>query len=363
MTAKSLIWLTLILAIFGLVMISSAGVYLSQKNFGVDYYYFNHQFLFGFLPGLILFLIALKINYRKWRKFSLVLILLSLGLLVLIFIPGFGITVGGAKRWVNFFNFFSFQPTEILKLTLIIYLASWFQQFSKSNTVSVIAFLIILFFIGVFVASQPDIGTLGIIISIALLMFFTAGGKFREFLWIIVLITVSFSLLTIFSDYRLDRFLVFINPNFDVQDKGYHLNQSLISIGKGGLLGVGFGKGEQKLGLLPEPVGDSIFAVIGEELGFVGMIFLLALFFLFIFISLFIAKKANDRFASLYAIGFASWIGIQSFVNIASLSGIVPLTGVPLPFISYGGTSLAVLMTGVGILVNIAQNTKQRTRA
>ena len=362
MTVKFLIWLTLILAIFGLVMISSAGVYLSQKNFGADYYYFNHQFLFGFLPGLILFLIASRIDYRIWKRFSFVLIFLSLGLLALIFVPGFGITIGGAKRWVNFFGFFSFQPAEILKLTLIIYLASWLQQFGKSKTGSVAAFIIILFSVGVFIAAQPDIGTLGIIISIAILMFFTAGGKFKQLFGIIILIVVSFSLLTVFSDYRFDRFLVFINPNFDVQDKGYHLNQSLITIGKGGFLGTGFGKGEQKLGFLPEPVGDSIFAVIGEELGFVGMIFLLALFLLFISLSFIIAKKTNDKFASLYAIGLASWVGIQSFVNIASLSGIVPLTGVPLPFISYGGTSLAVLMTGVGILVNIAKNTGQRIR-
>ncbi|TSC90790.1 MAG: Uncharacterized protein G01um10142_224 [Parcubacteria group bacterium Gr01-1014_2] len=355
MIAKSLTWLTFILSLFGLVMISSAGVYLSQKNFGVDYYYFNHQFLFGFLPGLILFLIASKIDYRIWKKFSIFLILLSLGLLALIFVPGFGLIIGGAKRWVNFFGFFSFQPAEILKLTLIIYLASWFQQFGKNNVGSAFAFLIILFFISIFIAAQPDIGTLGIIISIALLMFFTAGGKFRQLLWIIVLIAVGFVSLTVFSDYRFNRLLVLINRNFDVQGAGYHLNQSLITIGKGGFLGVGFGKGEQKLGFLPEPVGDSIFAVIGEELGFVGMLFLIGLFFSLIFLSLTVAKRTNDKFASLYAIGLASWIGIQSFVNIASLSGLVPLTGVPLPFISYGGTSLAVLMTGVGILVNIAK--------
>lgn len=358
MTAKLLTWFTFILAFFGLVMISSAGVYLSQKNFGTDYYYFIHQLLFGFLPGLILFSIASRMDYRIWKKFSLILILLSLGLLILIFIPGFGLIIGGAKRWVNFFSFFSFQPAEILKLTLIIYLASWFQQFGKNNVGSAAAFLIILFFISIFIAAQPDIGTLGIIISIALLMFFTAGGKFKQLLWIIVLVTVSFVSLTVFEDYRLDRFLVFINPNFDVQDRGYHLNQSLITIGKGGLLGVGFGKGEQKLGYLPEPVGDSIFAVVGEELGFIGMLFLLALFFFFVFLSLKIASKTNDKFASLYAIGLASWIGVQSFVNVASLTGIVPLTGVPLPFISYGGTSLAVLMTGVGILVNIAKKAK-----
>jgi cell division protein FtsW len=358
MNVKLLFWFTLILSVFGLVMISSAGVYLSQKNFGTDYYYFSHQLLYGFLPGLALFLIASRIDYRKWKKISFLLILLSLGFLVLIFMPGFGISVGGAKRWVNFLGLFSFQPAEILKLSLIIYLASWLQQINKNSAGPVIAFLIILFLIGVFIAAQPDIGTLGIIISIALLMFFAVGGKFRQILWIIILIAVSFTLLTVFSEYRFNRFLVLINKDIDVQGIGYHLNQSLISIGKGGLLGVGFGKGEQKLGFLPEPVGDSIFAVIGEELGFVGMVFLLGLFLFIIFLSLKIAKKSSDRFASLYAIGFASWIGIQSFINIASLSGIIPLTGVPLPFISYGGTSMAVLMTGAGILANIAQKAK-----
>lgn len=365
MTTKLLIWLTFILVIFGLVMISSAGIYLSQKNFRTNYYYFNHQLLFGFLPGLFLFLAAAKIDYKIWKKFSLPLIILSVGFLILVFVPGFGISIGGAKRWVNFFNLFSFQPTEILKLTLIIYLASWFSSDARRarseprperrGSNSIIPFLIVLFVIGIFLASQPDIGTLSIIVAIALIMFFVSGVKFKYLAGVILLIAISFSFLTFFSEYRFNRVLTLINKDFDIRGIGYHLNQSLITIGKGGLTGLGFGKGEQKFGFLPEPVSDSIFAIIGEELGFIGMVFTVALFLVFVVVSFNIAKKTKDKFASLYAVGIASWVGIQSFINIASLSGLVPLTGIPLPFISYGGTSLAVLMAATGILVNIGK--------
>lgn len=358
MTAKYLIWLTFILVVFGLVMISSAGIYLSQKNFGTSYYYFNHQFLFGFLPGIFLFLAASRIDYKIWKKVSLPLVLLSVGLLILVFVPGFGIIGGGAKRWVNLFGFFSFQPTEILKLVLIIYLASWFSSrvhLNRGAAGPAIAFTAIIFFISIFIAAQPDIGTLGIIVAIALIMFFASGGAMKHFMAIVLLIVIGFALLTVFSPYRFSRIFVFLNPDFDVRGAGYHLNQSLIAIGKGGVLGSGFGKGEQKLGLLPEAVSDSIFAVIGEELGFVGMAAVLITLLLFVIASLKIARRTNDKFASLYAIGLASWIGIQSFVNIASLSGLAPLTGIPLPFISYGGTSLAALMTATGILVNVSR--------
>lgn len=368
---RSIVWLTFILVIFGLVMIFSAGIYLSQKNFGTSYYYFNHQFLFGFLPGTLLFLAASRIDYKIWKKVSLPLILLSVGLLILVFVPGFGIIEGGAKRWVNLFGFFSFQPAEILKLVLIIYLASWFSSkthLSKSAAPlsgavwgaqrpagPTIAFVAILFFISILIAAQPDIGTLGIIVAIALIMFFASGGAMKHFMAIVLLIVVGFALLVVFSPYRFSRLFVFLNPDFDVRGAGYHLNQSLIAIGKGGILGSGFGKGEQKLGLLPEAVSDSIFAVIGEELGFVGMAAVLIMLLLFVIASLKIARNTSDKFASLYAIGLASWVGVQSFVNIASLSGLAPLTGIPLPFISYGGTALAVLMAGTGILVNISK--------
>ena len=358
MNSKFLTWLVFVLVIFGLVAISSAGVYLSQKNFGTNYYYFNHQLLFGFLPGIFLFLLASKINYKVWKKISLPLMFLSVGFLILVFVPGFGVSIGGAKRWLSLFDFFSFQPTEILKLTLIIYLASWFSSkmhLNKSTAGEAIAFLIVIFFISILIAAQPDIGTLGIIVAVALIMFFASGGKLKHFAGIILLIVVAFALLTVFSPYRFNRLFVFLNPDFDVRGVGYHLNQSLIAIGKGGVFGSGFGKGEQKLGLLPEPVSDSIFAVIGEELGFVGMILVLFLLLMFVITLFKVARRTKDKFASLYAVGLASWVGLQSFVNIASLSGLMPLTGIPLPFISYGGTSLAVLMTATGILVNISK--------
>ena len=354
MNAKFLIWVTFILIVFGLAMVSSAGIYLSQSNFKVSYYYLNHQFFFGFLPGLLLFWAASRKNYGIWKKISLPLILGSVGLLILVFIPGFGIAVGGAKRWLNAFGLFSFQPAEVLKLTLIIYLASWLggRKFVASSAA---AFIIIIFFIGILIIAQPDMGTLGIIIGIALSMFFVSGSRFKHFAGVVLLTGAAFALLIFFSPYRFERFFTFLNPDFDIRGIGYHLNQSLIAIGKGGFWGLGFGKGEQKLGFLPEPVGDSIFAVIGEELGFVGMISTILALLFFTLISFRIAKKTNDKFASLYAVGLASWVGIQSFINIASLSGLAPLTGIPLPFISYGGTSLAVLMLGTGILVNISR--------
>ena len=282
------------------------------------------------------------------------MILGSISLLIFVFIPGFGIAASGAKRWLNVFGLFSFQPTEILKLALIIYLASWLgaRRFTAS---SITAFIIIIFFIGIFIIAQPNMGTLGIIIGIALSMFFVSGGQFKHFVGIILLIGTIFALLIFFTPYRFDRFFTFLNPDFDIRGIGYHLNQSLIAIGKGGFWGLGFGKGEQKLGFLPEPVGDSIFAVIGEELGFIGMTLVLFLILMFVIVSLKVAREANDKFASLYAAGLASWVGIQSFINIASLIGLAPLTGIPLPFISYGGTSLAVLMLGAGILANIAK--------
>lgn len=352
---KLIIWLTLILTVFGLVMISSAGVYLSQKNFGTSYYYFVHQFLYGFLPGLTLFFAGLKIDYKFWRKIALPLILGSLFALTLVFVPGFGVAVGGAKRWLSVLGF-SFQPSEILKFTLIVYLASWLQG-RKFSLASVSAFTIILFLVGVFIVAQPATGTLVIIIAIALAMFFASGGSFRHFIGIILLVAAALALLVFFSPYRFERLFTFLNPDFDVRGLGYHVNQSLIAIGKGGLFGLGFGRGEQKAGFLPEPVTDSIFAVIGEELGFVGMTAVIFMLFFFVLVCFRVAKKAKSEFASLYAIGLASWVGFQSFLNIASLSGLLPLTGVPLPFISYGGTALAVLMLASGILGNIAKKT------
>ena len=354
---KIIIWLILILAVFGLVMISSAGIYLSQKNFGSNYYYFQHQFLYGFLPGLLFFWAALKMDYKKWKGLALPLILVSLGLLLLVFVPGLGISVGGAKRWLDL-GLFSFQPSEILKLGLIIYLASWFSTNSKrvkEKFSSVMAFLVILFFISVFLVAQPDVGTLGIIVAIALTMFFASGIEWRHLLGTLLIIVISFALIVVFSPYRFSRLFVFLNPDFDVRGVGYHLNQSLIAIGKGGFFGLGFGKGEQKLGFLPEPVSDSIFAVLGEELGFVGMVAAAGLLLALVIFSFLVAKRSKDKFASLFAVGFGSWVGIQSFINIAALSGLVPLTGIPLPFISYGGTALAVLMAGAGVMGNIAK--------
>jgi len=363
-TTKTIIWLTFILIVFGLVMLSSAGVYLSQKKFNTSYYYLNHQIIFGFLPGLFLFLLASKTNYRFWKKISVPLMLASVVLLFLVFIPNFSYSFQGAKRWINL-GVFSFQPSEILKLTLIIYLASWFssrfsrlqkEKFNKSS--SVLTFLTILIFIGFFLALQPDIGTLGVIVAIALLMFFVSGVKLKHFFGVLLIIAVLAVFLINLAPYRLNRLMVFLNQGYDSRGAGYHLNQSLISIGSGGLFGLGFGKSEQKLGFLPEPVGDSIFSLIVEELGFLGAVFLIGLLLALIVFLIILSKKTKDDFARLFVSGMVGWIGVQSFVNIASLTGMIPMTGIPLPFISFGGTSLAILMAGMGIVVNISKRKK-----
>lgn len=354
--SKIIIWLTFILIGFGLIMLSSAGVYFSQKKFGQNYYYFNHQLIYGFIPGLILFLVFSKINYQIWKKISLVFLLFSFILLILVFLPNLGISYKGAKRWINL-GFLSFQPSEILKLSLIIYLASWLNKTSKLKDATnlIIPFLIILFFIGFLLSAQPDIGTLGIITFIALSMIFVSGFKLKHFFLIfLIIIFVGFLIINL-EHYRLVRILVFINPEYDPSGAGYHLNQSLIAFGSGGLFGSGFGKGEQKLGFLPESVGDSIFAIIGEELGFLGASLIIGLLLSLIIVIISLSKKIKNEFGRFYIIGIASWIGFQSFLNISSLIGLLPLTGVPLPFISFGGTSLAVLMAGMGILVNITK--------
>lgn len=355
--SKNLLISLFLLLAAGLMILSSAGVAQSQRNFNQSYYYFWHQFLYGVLPGLALFFIASKIKPEIWKKFSLPLLLLSMLVLILVFIPGIGISAKGASRWVDA-GLFSFQPSEILKLTMILYLAAWFSKNISSkgvNSASLVPFILILGFIALILAVQPDIGTMIAISAIAFIMFFVAGAKFKH---IFVLAAVGFMLLltvVYLAPYRWQRLVTFINPNQDIKGASYHLNQSLISIGSGGLTGVGYGESKQKLGLLPEPIGDSIFAVAAEEFGFVGSAVILGLYLFLISVLIKISLGVQDRFSQLFVLGMAGWIGVQAIVNIGAISGLLPLTGIPLPFISYGGTSMISLLTGLGIVYRISK--------
>ncbi|MBI2450760.1 MAG: putative lipid II flippase FtsW [Parcubacteria group bacterium] len=354
----ALIFIVISLMAIGFLMLSSASIVIAQDISGSPYYYLKHQFLYGFIFGLLAFFLTFKINYRFWKKIALPILIISFVLVSLVFIKPFGVGFGGAKRWVNFAGFV-FQPAEILKLSLVIYLAAWLSSKSdkeiKSLSRGFLPFLIIAVGAGFLLASQPDIGTLSILFAASLIIFFASGARIYH-----VILTVLFSLISLFSlikiaPYRLNRLITFLNPQFDPAGISYQINQALIAIGSGGFWGLGLGQGRQKYYYLPEPTGDSIFAIIAEELGFVGASTIIALFVLLVWRAFFIAKNANDYFGKLLACGIGALIGTQAFINIGAMVGLFPLTGVPLPFISFGGTSLAMAMAAIGILINISR--------
>lgn len=354
---KAILGTTLVLLVFGLVVLSSAGIVEGQKKFGSAYYYLNHQLLYGVLPGLVLMLLFAKLNYKFWQKISLLVLLGSLVMMVLVFIPNFGYNFKGATRWLNV-GIFSFQPSEVLKLSLIIYLAAWFgnrDERIKNWTYGTAPFLIVLSFVGVLLLLQPDIGTLIVVTLISGSVYFLAGSPIKHFLIIGLLIIVAVALMIVVEPYRLNRIKTYLDPSIDPRGISYQLNQSLISIGSGGAFGVGFGKSTQKFGFLPEVINDSIFAIMMEELGFVGGMFFVGLLCLLTFLMVKTANSLNDKFGRLLVMGMAAWIMGQAFVNIAAISGLVPLTGIPLPFVSYGGTAIMVLLAGMGIVLNVAR--------
>lgn len=348
----------LILIVFGLVVLSSAGIVDSQKKFGSSYYYLTHQLLYGVIPGLVGMFIFSLIDYRFWRKISLFVLVGSLALMIMIFMPTFGHGLKGATRWISL-GIFSFQPSEILKLSLIIYLAAWFGNRNESTrkwSYGIMPFLIVLSFVALLLFLQPDIGTLVVVSFISLGVYFLAGPSYKQFAGILLVLFLGLSAIIIVEPYRLDRLKAFWDPSVDPRGISYQINQSLISIGSGGLFGVGYNNSSQKQGgFLPEIIGDSIFAIIAEELGLIGSALTIGLFSVLCFFLVNIAKNAPDKFGGLLVMGINIWIMSQAFVNIAAISGLVPLTGIPLPFISYGGTALVVLLSGMGIVFNVVK--------
>lgn len=355
--AKRLLFITLILLVFGLVILSSAGIVEGQKKFGSSYYYLNKQILFGILPGLLLFFLFSRIDYRFWRKISLLVLFVSLLLMIAVFVPDIGIGLKGANRWVSVWNV-SFQPAEFLKLAMVIYLAAWFgsrDERIKNWSYSTAPFFIVISFAGLLLAMQPDVGTLAVVILIALGVYFAAGSSMKYLLAVVAIFLVAIAGLIFIEPYRLNRIKTFFDPTLDPRGISYQLNQSLIAIGSGGLFGNGFGESTQKLGFLPEVVNDSIFAVVVEELGFVGAMVLVGLFVFLGHTLISIARNTSDKFGRLVVVGMSIWVIGQAFINMAAISGLVPLTGIPLPFVSHGGTAVMTLLAGLGIVSNIAK--------
>ncbi|MHB9019921.1 MAG: FtsW/RodA/SpoVE family cell cycle protein [Minisyncoccota bacterium] len=347
-----------IIIAFGLVALASASSDLAKMEFGNSYFYLNHQILYGLLPGLIGFFIASNIYYQNYKKFITPLFVINIIMLALVFSP-LGVTSGGASRWLNLG--IVFQPSEFLKIFFIIYIAAWLSGNEKrKNSLweGFFPFLLICALVAVLLILQPATSIVVILMASVGIIYFVSGARISYIFGSIALALILFAGLLVLTpnSYRTQRIMSFIDPNQNVLGTSYHINQALIAIGSGNIFGVGYGESTTKIRYLPEPIGDSIFAVISEELGFVGSIALILCFLILIIRIFILAKRSRDHFAQLILVGFGSLIGIQVFINIGAISGLIPLTGMPLPFISYGGTALAVFMIISGIIVNITKH-------
>lgn len=355
-----LIGLMLVLVAFGLLMLSSAGAVVGYEKFGQSDYFFMRQ-LFSASVGLLAFFFLSRIDYRVWRKFAFPFLVLSVVLLILVFLPGVGFRAGGATRWILLGNFL-LQPAEVVKLTFLIYLAVWLEKHGRGIHDFWYGFVQFLALLGVIVSLimfQPDLGTVGVIVGLSIIVYFVAGAPYRHLALFGFGAAGLFALLVNIAPYRTQRLTVFLNREIDPQGIGYHMNQALLAIGSGGIFGLGLGHSRQKYNYLPEVTGDSIFAIIAEELGLLVAVAIVVLFVVLLFRGFSVARNAPDSFGKYLATGITAGIVLQAFVNIGAISGLLPLTGIPLPFISSGGSSLIIAMAGMGILVNISRQAKK----
>lgn len=345
------------LVIIGLIMLSSASSALAYNKFNDSYHFVKAQTIY-LLLGLIVLWFMSKVNYHVWRPFAWYLWLLSLILLALVFVPQIGVAKNNVRSWLDI-GIITFQPVELVKLFFIIYLATWLADKSleqiKSWREGLLPFLFSSGIILLLILFQPDFGSMILVFLIACAIFYMSGASLKELAVIGGITLLALPLLVIFASYRYKRLTAFLHPEQDLSGLGYHLHQALIAIGSGGWLGRGFGKSVQKFQYLPEAAGDSIFAVIAEEMGFLFAVFLVILFVALLYRGLKIASLAPDVYGKLLATGLIAWLTLQAFINIGSITGLLPLTGLPLPFISQGGTALITSLAAVGILFNISK--------
>lgn len=346
------------LLVFGLVMLTSASAVIGFDRFGDNYFFVKRQLLYGVLPGIVAFFFFAKLRFDLLKKVGVWTFYLSLVLLVLVFIPGIGDTLGtGAHSWIRVAGI-SFQPAELVKLGMIFFLAQILAALGKRIRDLQQGFLVAL---GVgmvpigLVLLQPDVGTGSILFAILFALLFVAGARFIHLGGLATAAVIAFIILIVIAPYRAARFTTFLHPELDPQGIGYHINQAFLALGSGGWFGVGLGRSQQKFQYLPEVHADSIFAVIGEEMGFTVVVGFLLLLYFIARRGMTLAKHAPDAYSTYVIAGIIMWFMIQSFFNIAAMVGLMPLTGVPLPFVSHGGTALAIAMGGVGVLANLSK--------
>lgn len=349
-----------VLILVGFLIFSSASLGLLAKN-GNSYssIVFNQLVLGLGLGGFLLFITS-QIPYTFWRKYSLYIFIAALFVTLLVFVPALGLHAGGAKRWIIIAGF-SFQPAEFLKIGIVLYFAAWLSAVRTKLHLYQFGLIPLIVFLGLsggIMLAQPDTGTFLVIISAIMGMYVAAGARLRDLGILFVIFILAGGSLMLIRPYIMERVTTFLDPASDPLGSGYQINQSLIAIGSGGWFGRGYGQSIQKFNYLPEPVGDSIFSVAAEEFGFLGSILLILGFLFFAFRGFAIAIRAPDHYSGLVVTGIVILIVSQSFINIASMLGLMPLTGVPLLFVSHGGTALLFALAEVGIVLNISRYAK-----
>lgn len=348
-----------LLTVAGFLIFSSASLGLLARD-GVSFESVALKQTIGLIVGAAAFFVMSRVNYKYLRKYAFYIFVFALLLNLMLFIPAFRLTHGGASRWIDL-KFITFQPSEFLKIAFVIYFAAWLSTVKEkvaSFKLGIIPYTVLLGLLSALLLAQSDTDTLVVIAGSGLVMLFSAGARIRDLIFLGLILLGIVGAVIVFRPYARQRIMTFLHPTADTQGAGYQIQQSLIAIGSGEIAGRGFGQSVQKFKYLPEPIGDSIFAVAAEEFGFIGSLSLIVLFLFFIFRCIKIASRSADTFASLAVIGIAIFVTVESFMNISSMIGILPLAGMPLLFVSHGGTALIIVLGAMGIIANVSKYQK-----
>jgi cell division protein FtsW len=348
-----------VLNVIGLVMVLSASSVLSLTSYGSAWYFFERQLIWTVL-GVVGFAVALRIDYRRWREWTRPLLFVSVGLLLLVLVPHIGIYVSGSRRWLGA-GFARFQPTELAKLALVVFAADLLTRREADLhdwRATVRPLLVVVLVLAGLVFLEPDLDSTVLLGVIAVGILLVGGARLRDLATVGVGGMSIATIAALTAPYRRARLLTFLHPSASAANGGYQIVQSLIALGSGGVAGVGLGAGRSKWLFLPNAHTDFIFAVIGEELGLIGTFAVLALFAAFAVLGVRTARRAPDRFGMLLAAGITVWVVAQAVVNIGGVVGLLPVSGVPLPFVSFGGSALVFTMIAAGILANVARQAR-----
>jgi cell division protein FtsW len=361
-TRTAVLFLTGGLCAIGLVMVLSASAYTSLAYYGSVWTIFERQVLWMTI-GCIALVVVSRIDYTRWRRVRIVLLLCTLGLLMAVLLPGVGVSAGGSSRWIGMGQL-RLQPSELMKLALSVFAADLLARRAarvREARAVVAPLLLVMAFSALLVLKQPDMGTALVLACITFALLWAGGVPLRPVLKALGLVAVIGLVVGLAEPYRRARILSFLNPSAHARGSGYQVVQSLVGLGSGHLYGLGLGGGREKWGLLPNAHTDFIFSVIGEEGGLVGTLLVLAMFAALAWYGVKAAQKAPDRFGGLLAVACTCWITSQAVINIGAVIGVLPVTGIPLPFISFGGSSLVITMVAAGILANVAGHGRPAT--